>query len=700
MDTGLTSLALGSRATLVARAIAANTELGTEMMGLCPEQRFLVDAHFDQDTLVTIYNAELSAAGQLPRLHLGNHAGWIAHSKPTHGAFFQLKELCAGLGGFSQGANFVGIKTVACLDHSRLACDALRLQGHQVVHAQMEDMEALFKFHQIGSAQPCLLSAGFPCQPYSAQGDQQGMRDSRGQTLISILKASWYMQSVGLILECVHNARHNVDVQNLLAQYANLRRWQVHHVTLDLQDQWASKRKRWWCIMIPEDSRVPFSLHPWPSTNPFPNVGPVIQEWPVWSNADESNLQWTSEEEQKYGDPQYGRDLRHLNTAAPAPTALHSWGVALQACPCGCRSGPLSDTRLRQHGLRGFSVISSSAGMKRFLHPGEAGFLNTLMPSTPLPGPARHALCLIGQLAAPLQAVWVFGHIVNWVIHINTGRPKRSPVGMIQEYQHRLLQDRLLCWITPSMFMPRTLTLTEDGEPDALITLDKPTTLAQLKKAETSLQGWGAAIRVYPAGHHKTDNELITSATDRLECTVSRSTKRQVCNYYEAASSTRLRAAGLATADHTWDDLAVLTNIHNLINYNACLDPRPWTVITPHQAHALLGNTTDHSRVHDDIPVSHTDRLVIIFLATSTGHCSPVSRTTTTPWPPAGTGQTHQTQQQLSSLPPTSQPSMIGHPSASSTSMSSVLPAKLWRNCCGPLWVAPPTVGPHYSSSP
>ena len=255
MDTGLTSLALGSRATLVARAIAANTELGTEMMGLCPEQRFLVDAHIDQDTLVTIYNAELSAAGQLPRLHLDNHAGWIAHSKPTHGAFFQLKELCAGLGGFSQGANF---KTVACLDHSRLACDALRLQGHQVVHAQMEDMEALFKFHQIGSAQPCLLSAGFPCQPYSAQGDQQGMRDSRGQTLISILKASWYLQSVGLILECVHNARHNVDVQNLLAQYANLRRWQVHHVTLDLQDQWASKRKRWWCIMIPEDSRVPF----------------------------------------------------------------------------------------------------------------------------------------------------------------------------------------------------------------------------------------------------------------------------------------------------------------------------------------------------------------------------------------------------------------------------------------------------------
>ncbi|CAJ1400826.1 unnamed protein product [Effrenium voratum] len=355
---GLTSLALGSRATLVARAIAANTELGTEMMGLSPEQRFLVDARIDQDTLVTVYNAELSAAGQLPRLHLDNHAGWIAHSKPTRGAFFQLKELCAGLGGFSQKANFVGIKTVACLDHSRLACDALRRQGHQVVHAQMEDMEA-----------------------------------------------SWYLQSVGLILECVHNARHNVDVQNLL-------------------------------------------------------------EWPIWSNADESNLQWTLEEEQKYGDPQYGNDLR-------------------------------------------FSVISSSTGMKRFLHPGE-------------------------------------------------------------EYQHKLLQDRLLRWITPSMFMPRTLTLTEDGEPDALVTLDKPTTLAQLKKAETSLQGWGAAIHVYPAGYNKTDNELITS---------------QVCTYYETAPSSRLRAAGLATADHTWDETVAQLLLPTLRGTSNC----GTTLLRTDQAIAKLG---------------------------------------------------------------------------------------------------------------
>ena len=43
------------------------------------------------------------------------------------------------------------------------------------------------------------------------------------------------------------------------------------------------------------------------------------------------------------------------------------------------------------------------------------------------------------------------------------------------------------------------------------------------------------------------------------------------------------------------------------------LIPVLWTVITPHQAHALLGNTTDLSCVHDDIRVSHSDRLVTVF---------------------------------------------------------------------------------------
>ena len=610
MDPALCGLSPPMRVGLVAQVIRQEPDLGgTLMEGINPQQRFVVSPSIQEIGLITLFNAEITAAAPLPRLLLDARSGWIRHSRPTFGDFFQLRELCAGIGGFSQGANFVGIKTVACLDHSALACAALRLQGHYTIQADIEDQEALQKLHAAGNARPSLVSAGFPYQPYSAQGDQRGLQDSRGNTLRSILKASWLLQAVGLILECVHNVKEHPDVMLLLQEYARGRNWQIHATTLDLQDQWASRRKRWWCIMIPNDDRVPFRLLPWPASNPFPNVGSVIQEWPIWPEEDEDNLAWSPEEEAKYGNPDYGKDLRHLNLAAPAPTALHSWGTALQACPCGCRSGPLADHRLRRHGLRGFAIISMSTGKKRYIHPKEAGFLNTWMPSAPLPHPARHALCLVGQIAAPLQAVWIFAHVANWIFQIHAKRPGRSALGYVHEYQHKLLRDRLLHWITPSMFRSRILTLKEEGEPDVLITLKSPASLAQVKTAETALQGWGAAVQIHPTGHIQTDQELIASATDRLHCQINRQKKRQAIAFPESTDKRPLRAAGPETADLTWDETAVLYNLQLILNYAACIDPRPWGIITPVQAFELLCATP--RALPNELQLF--DRAVIIF---------------------------------------------------------------------------------------
>ena len=156
-----------------------------------------------------------------------------------------------------------------------------------------------------------------------------------------------------------------------------------------------------------------------------------------------------------------------------------------------------------------------STGKKRFIHPKEAGFLNTWMPSAPLPHPAHHALCLVGQIAAPLQEVWVFAHVVNCIVQIHAKRPGRSALGYVHEYQHKLVRDRLLHWITASMFRSRTLTLKEEGEPDALVSLKGPTPLAQIKAAEAALQGWGAAVHVHPSGYIQSDQELIASANQQ-----------------------------------------------------------------------------------------------------------------------------------------------------------------------------------------
>ena len=42
------------------------------------------------------------------------------------------------------------------------------------------------------------MTAGFPCQPYSRQGDRLGSLDSRSDTLHHILRATWLRQSAGV----------------------------------------------------------------------------------------------------------------------------------------------------------------------------------------------------------------------------------------------------------------------------------------------------------------------------------------------------------------------------------------------------------------------------------------------------------------------------------------------------------------------
>ena len=105
---------------------------------------------------------------------------------------------------------------------------------------------------------------------------------------------------------------------------------------------------------------------------------PVLPQIPVWPLEDEQTLEWTQGEASKYSDPSYGDDVRSLDFNSPAPTALHSWGVALRPCPCQCRAAKFTEHRLQQGGLRGFGMRSQVTGATRFIHPKEALLLNTL----------------------------------------------------------------------------------------------------------------------------------------------------------------------------------------------------------------------------------------------------------------------------------------------------------------------------------
>ena len=175
--------------------------------------------------------------------------------------------------------------------------------------------------------------------------------------LLNVLQVAWRNQAHGLLLECVAEVQNFPEALGPLRLLASRMGFQMHQLVLELGDQWASRRHRWWCVMLPA-GLPPLNLQPWPATDQKLVVSDVIAEWPLWPHEEECALAWTPLEVERYADPAFGNDTRHLDMQAQAPTALHSWGSALRACPCGCRSSAFTEENLRANGLRGVGVFA------------------------------------------------------------------------------------------------------------------------------------------------------------------------------------------------------------------------------------------------------------------------------------------------------------------------------------------------------
>ena len=126
----------------------------------------------------------------------------------------------------------------------------------------------------------------------------------------------------------------------------------------------------------------------------------------MWDELVEKQLEWDPSELVLYLDPSFGTDERLLCAQSKAPTVLHSWGHVNRPCPCGCRAA-FNLARLRSGGARGFGLLSARSSRYRHLHSEEGAMLCTVPPSFHFPMPPRAALSLLGQIAAPLQVLWV-----------------------------------------------------------------------------------------------------------------------------------------------------------------------------------------------------------------------------------------------------------------------------------------------------
>ena len=137
-------------------------------------------------------------------------------------------ELFCGIGGFRVAAESIGLKTVwandikpeACL----IYCDRF---GSDVLHeGDIKSMIESIPQHDI-------LTAGFPCQPFSAAGKKEGTRDHRGtlfQSIVDVIKRKspqyFVLENVKRLLSMEHGA-HFATVLSALSKLNYFIEWRI-----------------------------------------------------------------------------------------------------------------------------------------------------------------------------------------------------------------------------------------------------------------------------------------------------------------------------------------------------------------------------------------------------------------------------------------------------------------------------------------
>ena len=400
------------------------------------------------------------------------------------------KEVTSGIGGMGMGAQHLGFQCVGMMDINGLVCSTLEANGGiNVVHGDILCAQDRRKLHELHYQSRCWIFSGFPCQPLSSQGDGLGRQDPRAAVFYGVTKTAWEQQAGGLLLECVPGALCADYIQHELQQLCWSLGLTLVQRVFHLHAIWPCRRTRWWALLVPQQYQVG-SLEVLPITEPSPVVHNIFDRWPVWSDADEEALQLTAEEQMVYDNPLYGDDVRHLRMNQTAPCLLHSYGAVLQGCPCGCR-GPFSRTRLLRDGVRGYYVIGRH-GAPRYLHVKEAAYLCSLRPSMAFPAGPRHSLCLVGQCAAPLQAIWVLGHFLD-TVGANIFDSRHHALMSYKEVLFREAHAHF-CFET----MPFLTSVFTDKEMIPMQMRVSPgQTVDDLKRAEGQLQPFGTQVKVH-----------------------------------------------------------------------------------------------------------------------------------------------------------------------------------------------------------
>jgi len=409
------SVANGEMMDLVATVKVFDTEHTAHLMVTRGGLHFLYDGCLNEGfTAYTMFQVCLHAQFPMPKVSATKDTVILGHQHPSWSSFHSVIDLCSGFGGLAQGAVASGFEVVVAVDQNQKMLD-LHSKANGA-HCICGDFGSRDVIHQVWqhSRGASIVSSGFSCQPYSRLGDCKGQLDSRSSCLTKTLDAAYFLNASVIILECVAPAAHDAFIQAELLRFCTSTGYRMSHTDLKLDQIWPCRRHRaWWILYAPELGTI--DLATWAPLDNLWEVQQIIPEISLWAENDENLLALDEVELEAFGVTTDNHAKYLLNGKSTAPCALHAWGSQTRACPCGCRQQGFSCHRLESKGLHGCIVRSavSPDGTTRIrhLHPNEVMGLNTMDPVVDFGEDVRLTLSAVGQLACPVQALWIFGHV-------------------------------------------------------------------------------------------------------------------------------------------------------------------------------------------------------------------------------------------------------------------------------------------------
>ena len=407
----------------------------------------------------------------------------------------KLLDVFAGSGAVSHTMGILGFETIASVDIGLLACQNLRDQSKGLtICGDISDPKVVALIHDTlvaSGVEGFCLAAGFPCQPFSRQGSMSGTADVRFGAFVGLIFAVRCLKPKLLLLECVTQAGESTTIKTMLHELCDSFGWVMREVCLELGQQWPMNCRRWYCVMS-DVHNVPESLPGWGMDPCRQTVGDVLPEFLSITHPGMQELLLTSLEIECYADPRLGMDKRQLTLEDKCNTILHSYGSPLQRCTCGCRQEGFAMASLVTKGLRGCFVISPDDPRPRYLHSDELRILFALPPGMKLPEKQKDALCLIGLIAAPLQLLWVMGHVLLAASQYDDTVAPIDPSLILAEYKAKIVEQTQVTDQIPGT----VITVGQSGEPSWQCRVHHEATVSELLHAERINIEWGHRVQV------------------------------------------------------------------------------------------------------------------------------------------------------------------------------------------------------------